>query len=343
MKKDKISGEELSAFCSQVALILGAGIPLADGMETIIADQDSDLYRKLAEKVAETGSLYEGFQTDDRWPVYLREMTALGERTGEMETVMKELSEYYDREARISASVQSAVAYPLTLGAMLVVIVLILLWKVLPVFRRVLSSMGVGMTESGSALMSIGTAIGWVVLAVVGLLLLAVLAVVILLRTKARSRVMALLKKLVPLFGKVSRKLSASRVASVFSMMLHAGFPMEEALTSLPAVLDDEEAEGKVAVIVREMENGEPFAEALTASELFDPLHSRMIRMGVAAGCEDQVMGKVAGIYEEQVEENISRLVSIIEPTLVALLSVVIGAVLLSVMLPMTGILSSMM
>ena len=67
-----------------------------------------------------------------------------------------------------------------------------------------------------------------------------------------------------------------------------------------------------------------------------------MIRMGVAAGREDQVMAKIAGLYEEQVEDGIDRLVAIIEPTLIALLAVVIGAVLLSVMLPMAGILSSM-
>ena len=78
-------------------------------------------------------------------------------------------------------------------------------------------------------------------------------------------------------------------------------------------------------------------------SRLFDSLNNRMIRMGVAAGREDQVMNKIAGLYEEQVETGISQMVSIIEPTLIALLSVVIGAILLSVMLPMAGILSSML
>ena len=71
------------------------------------------------------------------------------------------------------------------------------------------------------------------------------------------------------------------------------------------------------------------------------PLHTRMIRMGVEAGREDQVMAKIAATYEEEVEEGIAGLVSIIEPSLVALLSIVIGAVLLSVMLPMAGIISS--
>ena len=90
------------------------------------------------------------------------------------------------------------------------------------------------------------------------------------------------------------------------------------------------------------LEAGSTFAEAVTETGLFDELHNRMVTMGSATGREDQVLGKLAELYEEQVEDDITRLVAIIEPTLVALLSVVIGAVLLSVMLPMAGILSSL-
>ena len=84
------------------------------------------------------------------------------------------------------------------------------------------------------------------------------------------------------------------------------------------------------------------FADAVAETNLFEPLHERMICMGSATGHEDQVFDKLSQIYEEQVEDHISRLISIIEPTLVALLAVVIGAVLLTVMLPMAGILSSL-
>ena len=90
------------------------------------------------------------------------------------------------------------------------------------------------------------------------------------------------------------------------------------------------------------LEGGSTFAEAVTETGLFDELHNRMITMGSATGREDQVLGKLASLYEEEVEDDITRLVAIIEPTLVALLSVVIGAVLLAVMLPMAGILSSL-
>ena len=126
-------------------------------------------------------------------------------------------------------------------------------------------------------------------------------------------------------------------------MMLSSGFPTGEALRLMPSILSDAEAGERVKGISRDLDSGMSFADAMENSRLFDGLHNRMIRMGVAAGREDQVMNTIAGLYEEQVESGISQLVAIIEPTLIALLSIVIGAILLSVMLPMAGILSSML
>lgn len=344
--KKGLSAAELSNFCGQVALILEAGLPLYDGMETLAgADQGSanaDMYVSASNGVTESGSLYSTLKEDGRWPEYLVEMVGIGERSGQLERVMRGLESYYAREDRIHSSVVSAITYPLVLGIMLVLIVLILLWRVLPVFRRVLSSMGVAMTESGSTMMRLGTALGWVIMAVVALVLIAVVTVVILLRTKHRDKVLSFVQRLVPSVHRVNRKLSASRVASVLSMMLSGGFPMDEALEMTAKVLSDKDAASEVNAIRNGLDAGKSFADSVKETQLFEELHNRMITVGSATGREDQVLGKLAGLYEEQVEDGISRLVAIIEPTLVALLSLVIGAVLLSVMLPMAGILSSL-
>lgn len=341
-----LNSAELSSFCSQVALILSAGLPLYDGMETLAettkGTQYADLYEAASKGVNETGSLYQALKQDDRWPTYLVEMTGIGEQTGQLESVMNGLSDYYGREERIRSTVVSAITYPLVLGVMLVLIIAIMLWKVLPVFQRVLNSMGAELSGSGSALMSLGSTIGWVVLALVGIVVLAVVIGAILLKTSARDKVLALVRKLFPPVRSLSMKLASSRVASVLSMMLSSGFPTGEAFRLMPSILTDSEAAAKVEGIRKDLESGEAFADAVSKSKLFDGLHDRMIRMGVAAGREDQVMQKIAGLYEEQVESGISQLVAIIEPTLIALLSIVIGAILLSVMLPMAGILSSM-
>ena len=347
-KKEKrgLSSAELSNFCGQVALILEAGLPLYDGMETLAgadkASENADIYVSASKGVTETGSLYEALKEDNRWPKYLVEMVRIGEQSGHLDQVMRGLEDYYAREERIRSSISSAVTYPLVLGIMLVVIVGILLWKVLPVFRRVLSSMGVGMSESGSAMMRLGAAVGWIILALVAVVVIAVVVGVVLMRTKHRDKVLNLVQKMMPSMKQLNDKLSASRVASVLSMMLSGGFHTGEALEMTSAVLDDKEAADKVKAIRDSLEAGKTFSDAVTETGLFDELHNRMIAMGSATGKEDQVLGKLASLYEEQVEDGITRLVSIIEPTLVALLSIVIGAVLLSVMLPMAGILSSL-
>ena len=329
-----------------MALILEAGLPLYDGMETLAgadsASENADIYVSASKGVTEKGSLYDALKEDERWPKYLVEMVGIGERSGQLDQVMRGLEEYYAREDRIRSSVIGAVTYPLVLGVMLIVIVLILLWKVLPVFRRVLNSMGVGLTESGSMLMQFGVAVGWIILALVGVLVIVVVGAVLLMRTKHRDKVMETIQKIIPSMSSLNKKLSAARVASVLSMMLSSGFPTGEALDMTSAVLDDKEAAAKVKDIRQTLEDGGTFSEAVTKTGLFHDLHNRMITMGSATGREDQVLGKMAKLYEEQVEEGITRLVAIIEPSLVALLSIVIGAVLLSVMLPMAGILTSL-
>ena len=345
--KGSITSAELSSFCSQVALILSAGLPLYDGMETLAettkGTEYADFYQRASKGVTETGSLYEALKQDDRWPTYLVEMAGIGEQTGQLENVMNGLAEYYSREDRIRSSVVNAITYPLVLGVMLILIIAIMLWKVLPVFQRVLNSMGAELSASGSTLMTLGSTIGWVVLVLVGLLVLAVVVGVILLKTGARDSVLNFVRKIFPPVRSLSMKLSSSRVASVLSMMLSSGFPTGEAMRLMPSILSDVEASRKVSGISSDLEKGVSFADAMASSKLFDGLHERMIRMGVAAGREDQVMNTIANLYEEQVEDGISRLVAIIEPTLIALLSIVIGAILLSVMLPMAGILSSML
>lgn len=346
-KEQRMSPQELSSFCMQVALMMESGMTLYDGMEALVQTNHTSAYAQVYadanQKLLETGTLYEALKADPHWPPYLVEMTGIGERAGKLDEVMHGLSVYYEREGRIRRAISSAVAYPVVLGVMLLLVVLVVLVQVLPVFRRVLGSMGVAMTGSGTAMMTVGTVIGWVVLALGLLVLAVVLVVLVLLRTGKRDQVQQFLQARFPAVHHLSMKLSASRVASVLSMMLSSGFPLDDALDMVPALLPDKTAAREMEKIRAKMAEGTSFGDALGESALFDEIYGAMVRMGIATGHEDQVMRKIATVYEEQVEEGISNLVSIIEPTMVAVLSVVLGAILLSVMLPMAGIVSSIL
>lgn len=339
---------ELSSFCSEIALMLGAGMPLYAGMEalekTYEQDAHADLYHKVSETLTQTGSLRDALEETHAFPTLsggdVRHRRTDGPSGRRDAGAFRLLRKREPHPVRPSAS---AVTYPLVLSVMMVLILMVLILKVMPVFRRVLGSMGVAMTATGSMMMNVGTVIGWVVLALVLVFALAALICVLLLKSGRREQVLAGLKKAFPPLRRLSMRLASSRAASVLAMMLSSGFPLEQALEMVPLVLPDAEAAGEIAKIREKMGEGVSFSDALTGSAMFDEIHRQMLRMGIAAGREDQVMSKIAQTYEQQVEEGISGLVSVIEPTMVAALSIVIGAVLLSVMMPMAGIISSIL
>ena len=137
-KKVKMTSEELSGFCDQIALMLSSGMTLRDGVEMLAEDEQKEKaknhpYSDLLPAVEETGSLYAALkEQEENWPQYMVEMVGIGEETGRLEDIMVSLSTYYQREGRIRSAAVSAVTYPMVLGVMLVVIIAILLWRVLP-------------------------------------------------------------------------------------------------------------------------------------------------------------------------------------------------------------------
>ena len=338
-KATALTPEELSVFCDQIALMLESGMTLRDGVDMLAEDEEKEgsrarPYSTMRATVEETGSLYIAMkEREHEWPHYMVEMVGIGEETGRLEEVMRNLSSYYIREGKIRDAASGAVTYPLVLGAMMVVIIAVLLWRVMPVFRRVLGSLGVDPNGASVRLMNVGATAGWIVLAVIGLMLVAAVTVLVLMRTGYRDKTMAFLRNLIPPVQRISRKLSASRIAGMLGMMLSGGFPVENALDMARNALEDGETMDKVKEIQAKMGEGESFSDAMTDAGLFSDFHNRVLKIGAASGHEPQVLTQIAETYEEQVEDDLSRLISLIEPVLVALLSMI---------LPMAGVMSSL-
>lgn len=336
-----MKADELSLFCQQVELLLSAGLPLHDGMTNLTDGYANTPYAQrmtqLGKAVEETGSLYEGMKDSTLFPHYLREMVRIGETSGQLERVMHGMASHYDREDAVAYTVRTAVTYPLVLIGMMTVVVLVLVWRVLPIFRQVMAGLGEDLS-GGSTLGAAGMTIGRVMLALVGMLLLAVLALALWYRF-APQKALRWLRKSFPMVAKLQHDMDASRFAGAMQMLLAGGFPLEESLTLMMDVFTDDEVRSRVADIRGKLNEGVSFPEAVEQSGIFDPLYGRMIRLGFDAGRTDDVMGKLEEVYRTEMDEKISRLVSWIEPALVTLLALVIGAILLSVMLPLAGLL----
>ncbi len=338
---------EISMFCEQVALILGSGVALYDGMEALCENyKDTNFgpsFEAIDRAVKETGSLHAALQGTRVFPPYLVQMVKIGEQTGKLDEVMSSLAAYYAREQRVSRSVQNAVIYPLCLIVMMAVVIVVLVVKVLPIFQQVYKSLGAEVSTTASTLMRFGTGVGVGVLVAAGVLILVALIVALLLRTGKREAVLNGLEKVFKPVRNLRDWMIAGRFASNMAMMLQSGYPLEETLPLIEGVAQDERARAKVKLCEAKMAEGENFSGAVEASGIFEPLHNKMVRIGYMTGQTDSVMEKLARLYQEKMDTGISRLVASIEPALVILLSVIIGAILLSVMLPMVSIISSIL
>jgi type IV pilus assembly protein PilC len=340
----RLEAEELSILCEQIALILRSGLPLHDGIEALSENYGqtrlAGKMEALHRSVLDTGSLYQGIVEAGIFPQYMSEMTLIGERTGELDRVMEGLSLYYHREAKISRAIVSAVAYPLILVAIMATLIVVLIARVLPIFSDVFRSMGID--AASNPWMSAGVSVGRVVLIVAGALIAVTLLSLLAMRLDRSGRFRALVFRWIAPLRRTEEKISASRFSSVMAMMMHSGFPLVESLKLIGGVVTGKALTRKVEECRRAIEAGKSFPDAIEKLGLFEPLHMRMIRVGFQAGQTDVVMIRLAEIYEDEVDDAITHAVSIIEPTLVALMSVIIGAILLAIMLPLLSLMGGM-
>ena len=341
-----LPAEETALFCEQVALALEAGIPLYDVMETLKITYATDRYgarfTQMFETVRATGTLRAAVEEAGIFPAYAVGMIGVGEQTGKLDTVLAALGRYYRWEAEVRTSVQNAVVYPVVLAVMLAVVVAVLVISVLPVFERVFANLGVTAGSTGAN--AIGTAflIGKVALALIALVLLGGLVLAGLLRGKHSRAVMEWLLRTVPALARADEKLAASRLSNVLSTMFAAGSRVDTAMEIAPQVIQSRRYQQRIQKAMLMMYEGATFAQAADQTGLFDAMHNRMVRFGEQTGKLDAVMEEVRALYQQEADASINALVSGIEPALVAVLSVVIGGVLLTVMVPLLTVLSAL-
>ena len=337
---------ETALFCEQVAIILKAGIPLYEGVETLKESYRDSRYGERFEQIYQTlirsASFSDAVAEAGIFPNYMCAMIGIGERAGKLDEVMGALADYYNWEVQVRAAVKSAILYPVVLVLMLSVVIAVLFTSVLPVFSGVFESLGVTMGSASASAMRIGMTVGTVVLVAVGVLLIGLFVLMLLLRSRRRSLVFDWLCRALPPIGRASERLSAGRFCSVLSMMYTAGYHLDAAMELAPTVVNDERYVARIRQCAALMKEGIPIAEAMAESKLFQGVHEKLVRFGSSAGQLGSVMERLRDAYMQEADDSISRLVSLVEPTLVTILSVVIGGILLSVMLPLLSILSAM-
>ncbi len=339
-----IPPEETAMFCEQVAMILHSGILLEDGMDAMrdayAKSKYADRFKALADSVHKTGSLYQAVSESGLFPKYLIQSVRVGEASGTLEDNMTALAEFYAGEARTRADIRAAITYPLVLMGMMLILLVVLVSRVFPIFSQVVSGLPANTAAASLEAVRFGSVIVWIVLGLAGLVVVAAVILLILLHSRYRAGTMAFVFRTLPSLRRINSDISTHRIADSLGRLLSGGYPIEEALALTQNLLPEGDTVTRLTHCRELVSKGEAFAKAAEDAEIFSPLHGKMLCVGAATGQMDKTLLNISRELGERADERINRLTGTLEPLLVALLAVVLGALLLSVMLPLAGVLT---
>lgn len=350
MKKQTVqkplSNTEIYSFCNQMALILKSGISSIEGISIMLEESENASEKAILQTIydsfIESGNFANSLECAGVFPSYMLHMVEIGEQTGRLDNVMQSLSAHYEREESIATAIKNAVTYPLIMITMMAVVVLVLITKVMPIFNQVFAQLGQEMTGFSKALLSIGSVINSYSIVLITLLVIIVGCTLFFSKTAGGKKVFRTWSSHLGFFRKTYDKISSCRFADCMALTLGSGFNPEYCMELASGLIEDSNFQEKINHCLTRMSEGCEFSAALIQTGIFSGVYGRMISLASRTGGIDNVMQEIAEKYEEEIDSGLFRLISVLEPALVIFLSVIVGIILLSVMLPLMGIMSSL-
>jgi len=294
------------------------------------------------EDVELNGYLWPALEKAAEYPDYLVRMCRLAEESGTLDEVMSSLEKYYQREDDIKQSVRSGVIYPLLMSVLMGAVVLILLIKVMPVFRSVYQQLGTDLSGLSLRLFNLGEILRKYALVLVPLLLIVLWLIIGINLSRNQN---SFFYKLGSKFKSVREKRelrNASRFTDGMHLGLKAGLGVDSCLELSGQLCEDEDYKSKIEKIRNAVFAGEDMCESFKENNVLNSEYCRLASIGNKSGKLEDAMANISRLCQKEIDENLNNRLALIEPVSVVLLSIFMGVILLSVMLPLLSIMSAL-
>ncbi|MFQ8705755.1 MAG: type II secretion system F family protein [Thomasclavelia sp.] len=341
----KMTVNEKYIFTSQMAMILTSGFSIYQGIDMIGEDIDNkkikDVLMLIAKNLDDQVSFSQALALTDAFDDYMVNLVDIGETSGNLDDVMKSLSDYYLRIDDITNKLKQALTYPVILITMMAVVVGIIVFKVLPIFKDVLRGLGSDLSTYASMFMEFGQVFSLICLIILLLLVIIVLAGYVYQKITNINILSNFVQKSF-FTKKLSQSLNRAQMTYALSLFVASGYDLHEAMKFIPKLIDDKELCSKLEKCNHDLDNGDSFAEVIKKYQIYQGINLNMIQVGFKTGQIDVTLKKLSDKFQDEVSNAIDHFLNIIEPAIVTFLSLIVGIVLISVMLPLISIMSSL-
>jgi type IV pilus assembly protein PilC len=338
-KKYKLPLGELTMFTQQLASLLVAGLPLVQCLEAL-QDQTEDprfriIIRDVRLDISQGNSFSSSVKKFPRaFPTLFISMVEAGEASGGLAEILGKVAGYFEATVKLTKKVKSAMAYPIGVISLAVVLVNVLLIFVIPVFAAMFADFGAKLPLPTQLLIDLSHFMGkwWWAIGITCYAIYWVMGKFVSTPRGRRMKDQFLVRA--PIFGNLIHKIALSRFCRTYATLIRSGVPILRTLEIVASASGKVQIEDACAEIAKHVSQGGQVSEILASNEFFPPMMKHMVKAGEATGNVDGMMNKIADFYDVETDATVSALTSLIEPLLIVFLGIIVGGIVMAMFLP---------
>ena len=348
-QRKKVKPKIMMIFTRQLATLIDSGLPLLRGLNVLAKQERDTVLRNTINKLADGvqgGSTFS--ESLAQHPLIFNHlyvnMVKAGEVGGVLELVLRRLAEFQEKAQKIKNKVVAAMVYPIIVMTMAIAIMAFLLVFIVPKFEAIFHDMLGDKPLPAITLFVIGVS-NFVKnhgLVLVGLLIAAVAAYKLIARTRAGRSIIDRFKLRVPLFGDLIRKTAISRFSRTLGTLVTSGVPILQALNITRETAGNMVIAGAISQVHDSVKEGESIVQPLEASGAFPPMAISMIDVGEETGQLPEMLLKIADVYDDETDNSVAALTSMLEPIMIVFLALVVGTIVIALFMPLISIISGL-
>jgi len=335
----KVEQTDVIIFCRQFSTMIDAGLPIIQCLDILQAQQENTTFKKMLKDIkssVESGqTLAESLK---KYPKQFDElfvnMVAAGEAGGILDVILRRLSAYMEKAAKLKAQVKGAMTYPIVTIVIAIIVVGVIMVFVIPVFQEMFKDFGKALPAPTQVVIAMSN----FVKGNIGLIIGAIIGLIIAFKqtyatNKGREIIDDIFLKL-PVVGILIRKVAVAKFTRTMGTMLSSGVSILEALDIVAKTAGNKTIEKAIYKVRAAISEGQTIADPLMETGVFPPMVCQMISVGESTGAIDAMLEKIADFYEEEVDQAVENLTALIEPFMLVFLGVTIGGLVVSMYLP---------
>lgn len=343
---NKVSSKQRIIFTRQFATLIGAGLPLSNSLRMVAEQTEDKATRVMIEDIL---AQVEGGRTlhdamakhPDTFNQLYLSLIAAGEASGTLDKSLKRLADQQEKDAAMMSRIRGAMTYPAIVLVVIVIVVIFMMMAVVPQVDMLYRDMGEELPVLTKILVAVSNFIAgfwWLILIIVGFLVWFFFQFK---RTEVGEKWLSTFKLNVPFFKGLFLRLYNARFARTMQMLLSAGVPMLEAMKISSEAVNNIVVEDQINQAATMVRSGKPLSVALKGRDYILPLLPQMSATGEQSGKIDEMLGKAAQVYEDELDEKIDAISTAIEPILMVVLALVAGGIVGAVLFPIYALVNS--